>query len=212
MAIQRVSLRTQIRNELLARMRDGRVQPGEGINEVQLAAELGVSRTPLREALIALEHAGHLDSEEGKGFSFLPLSRDELMELAPVIAELEGLALELSDVSALKRIGKQLLAMAEEFSAEAVPLHLLAAKDAEWHGIMISACPNRRLLEVVDSTRLALNRYQSLLFRDETVMTRVADEHVAVARCLMDGDVPAAREALKVNWLQGTARIARTVA
>ena len=62
MAIERKNLRSQVRDELLARMRAGLVRPGEGINEVQLAAELGVSRTPLREALIALESEGQITS------------------------------------------------------------------------------------------------------------------------------------------------------
>lgn len=55
---RRTTLRSQVREELLGRMRSGDVRPGQSINEVQLAAELGVSRTPLREALIALESEG----------------------------------------------------------------------------------------------------------------------------------------------------------
>ncbi|WP_454299390.1 GntR family transcriptional regulator [Salana multivorans] len=96
MAIQRKSLRSQVRRELLARMRSGAVVPGEGINEVQLAAELGVSRTPLREALIALESEGQIESEDGKGFRFVPLRAREFEELAPIMATLEGLALKSS--------------------------------------------------------------------------------------------------------------------
>ena len=56
MVIERRALREQVRDELLNRMRTGAVRPGEVINEVQLAPEIGVSCTPLREALIALAH------------------------------------------------------------------------------------------------------------------------------------------------------------
>ena len=104
MAIERKNLRSQVREELLARMRPAR-QPGEGINEVQLATELGVSRTPLREALIALESEGQIESENGKGFRFVPLSASEFRDLAPVMAALESLALELSPPEELQRIG-----------------------------------------------------------------------------------------------------------
>ena len=102
MVIERRNLRSQVRDELLARMRSGLVQPGEGINEVQLATELGVSRTPLREALIALESEGQIESENGKGFRFVPLSAQEFEDLAPVMAALESLALELSPLEELR--------------------------------------------------------------------------------------------------------------
>src|SRR5215469_8782888 len=101
MAIERKTLRSQVREELLERMRAGDVRPGESINEVQLAAELGVSRTPLREALIALESEGQIESENGKGFRFVPLSAREFEELAPIMATLEGLALEVTPRDAL---------------------------------------------------------------------------------------------------------------
>ncbi|NMD46581.1 MAG: GntR family transcriptional regulator, partial [Propionibacterium sp.] len=61
MVIQRRSLRAQIRDELLQRLRDGSIEAGAGINEAELASELGVSRTPLREALISLETEGHIE-------------------------------------------------------------------------------------------------------------------------------------------------------
>jgi DNA-binding GntR family transcriptional regulator len=153
MAIERKNLRSQVREELLARMRAGDVQPGEGINEVQLAAELGVSRTPLREALIALESEGQIASENGKGFRFVPLSAQEFEDLAPVMAALESLALELSPVDDLRAIGRRLSSLAAEFDQEVVEHALVVTKDDEWHGIMLSACPNQRLLDVIASVR-----------------------------------------------------------
>lgn len=211
MAIQRVTLRNQVRDELLARMRDGRVRPGESINEVQLSAELGVSRTPLREALIALESSGQVTSVEGKGFCFLPLSSEELLDLAPILAALESLALELSDPGELRAIAVELIELAEAFTAESVPLHLLAAKDDAWHARMLSACPNRRLLDLIKNTKRAFRRYESLLLRDETMIGRTANEHVAIARFLADGDLIGAQRALTENWLHGAARVAETV-
>lgn len=207
MAIERRSLRSQVREELLARMRSGEVQPGEGINEVQLATELGVSRTPLREALIALESEGQIESENGKGFRFVSLSAQEFEDLAPVMATLESLALELSPVDELRTIGARLARLSAEFDQEVVEHALVVSKDDEWHGIMLSACPNRRLLDVIASVRGAFHRYESLLVPNDVMVERVAAEHAEIARHLADGDVPGAIVALKANWMNGMRRI-----
>ncbi len=207
MAIERKNLRSQVREELLARMRSGAVQPGEGINEVQLAGELGVSRTPLREALIALESEGQITSENGKGFRFMPLSASEFEDLAPVMAALESLALELSPLDELRPIGARLAQLAAEFTQERAEHSLVVTKDDEWHAIMLSACPNRRLLDVIESVRGSFHRYESLLVPNDVMVERVAAEHAAIAACLAEGDVPGAVEALKVNWLHGMRRI-----
>jgi len=207
MAIERKNLRSQVRGELLERMRTGLAKPGESINEVQLAAELGVSRTPLREALIALESEGQITSENGKGFRFVPLSAGEFEDLAPVMAALESLALELSPVDELKAVGARLVELADAFSDELVEHKLVISRDDEWHALMLSVCPNKRLLDVIESVRGSFHRYESLLVAEDVKVERVAAEHAAIARALADGDVPAAVEALKVNWMQGVRRI-----
>lgn len=207
MAIERKNLRSQVREELLARMRTGLVSPGESINEVQLAGELGVSRTPLREALIALESEGQITSENGKGFRFVPLSAGEFEDLAPVMATLESLALELSPVEDLRRVGAQLVELAEAFTDEHVEHRLVMTKDDEWHALMLSVCPNKRLLDVIESVRGSFHRYEALLVDDDVKVDRVAAEHLAIARALADGDVPSAVEALKANWTHGMRRV-----
>jgi len=207
MAIERKTLRLQVRDELLARMRAGLVQPGEGINEVQLATELGVSRTPLREALIALESEGQIASENGKGFRFVPLSKREFEELAPVLAALEGLALQLSPPEQLRELGQQLAQLAADFQQEVVEHSLIVSKDDEWHALMLSACPNGRLLEIIESIRGAFHRYESLLVLGDVKLERTAAEHAEIARCLVDGDIPGAVEGLQVNWMHGMQRI-----
>ncbi len=207
MPIERRALREQVRDELLARMRTGAVTPGEGINEVQLAAEIGVSRTPLREALIALETEGQIDSESGKGFRFAALSAREFEELAPVISALEGLAIELSPVPEMQKLGVRLAALASDFDSESAAHAMIMTRDDEWHGVMLGACPNERLLALIATVRQSFHRYESLLVPDEAIVSRVAAEHAAIARCLIDGDIPGAREALEVNWVNGAKRI-----
>jgi DNA-binding GntR family transcriptional regulator len=207
MAIERKTLRSQVREELLARMRAGDVLPGESINEVQLAAELGVSRTPLREALIALESEGQIESENGKGFRFVPLSAREFEELCPIIVALETLAIELTPVEELTGIGAQLATLAADFNDDVAQHSLVNRRDDEWHGLMLSACPNERLLEYIGGVRLAIHRYESLLVSDDSMVERSSIEHAEIARHLVAGDIPAATAALAANWTNGMRRL-----
>ena len=91
--------------------------------------------------------------------------------------------------------------------ATAVEHALVVTKDDEWHGIMLSACPNQRLLDVIASVRGAFHRYESLLVPNDVMIERVAAEHAEIARHLADGDVAAASVALKANWMNGMQRI-----
>lgn len=207
MTIERKTLRAQVRDELLSRMRSGEVQPGESINEVQLAIELGVSRTPLREALMGLESEGQITSENGKGFRFVRLSAEEFQELAPVMAALEGLALELTPPTERVRLGSQLAVMAQEFSTSVAEHSLVVQRDDEWHGVMLTGCSNSRLLDLIENMRAHIHRYESLLVSDKSMLERAAVEHLKIAECLMKDDLAGAQAGLRENWANGVTRI-----
>lgn len=207
MEITRRSLSSQVREVLLDRIRAGEVPWGESINEVKLAAELGVSRTPLREALISLASAGYIESVHGQGFSYLGMNTSELKEIAPVIASLESLALRLTPVAELPRLGKELMRQAKEFGQDTVShSHLMAADDA-WHQFMISQCPNEFLRNEIESIRTTLHRYESLIVPSTASINRVASEHQSIAKAMIAKDLPAAEEALHANWVNGVRRL-----
>lgn len=207
MPIERRPLREQIKDELLLRLARGEFDPEQAINEGQLAAELGVSRTPLREALITLEYEGIISSEKGKGFRFAALSPKEFSELNIIVAALESLALELSDPGKLKESAPQLLARAREFNVPAAEHGIIERYDDEWHDLLLSHCPNERLMDLITSVKLGLHRYERLVVGDSEVLERSAEEHERIAECLLAGDMPAAITALKKNWASGAQRI-----
>ena len=95
-AIERISLRRQVLEEVRQLILEGRLASGSRIREGELAAEIGVSRTPVREALNSLEREGQVFSDPGKGFTVSELSANEAQELYPLRALLEPLALRLS--------------------------------------------------------------------------------------------------------------------
>ena len=94
--IQRKPLRDDVQKEILARLIDQRLAPGSRVNESHLSVELGVSRTPLREAMLGLEAAGFLGSDVGRGFLIPPLVAAPFLEGQQVLARLAPLALALT--------------------------------------------------------------------------------------------------------------------
>ncbi|HEU5027650.1 MAG TPA: GntR family transcriptional regulator [Spirillospora sp.] len=207
MAIERRPLREQIKDEILERLGRGEFAPDQPINEMSLAAELGVSRTPLREALIGLEREGIIVSERGKGFRFAPMSPGEFHDLTTIVAALESLALELTDPGHLRSVAPRLLEEARAFSVPEAEYAVIERYDDAWHDLMLSGCPNERLMDLITSLKLTMHRYERVVVGDREVLERSAQEHERIAERLVAGDVPGAVVALKANWMSGKDRI-----
>ena len=107
----------------------------------------------------------------------------------------------------LAELGKRLSELAAAFSDDVAQHALVNRKDDEWHNLMLSACPNQKLLEQIAQVRSAIHRYESLLVGAEVLVERSAEEHAAIAQHLVDGDVPAAKAALAENWTNGMRRL-----
>jgi DNA-binding GntR family transcriptional regulator len=207
MPIERRPLRDQIREELLQRLARGDFPAGTDINEAALASELGVSRTPLREALITLAGERILESNQGRGFRFAPVSRREYRELCAILIALESLALESSDPEHLRRIAPELLRLAKDFPDPVAEQQVIDTHDDEWHDLLLSGCRNERLLDLITGIKAGMRRYAHLTVAGNAPLEREAAEHAAIADHLRDGDLPAAATALKANWVNGMERI-----
>src|SRR6266540_7271671 len=85
-------LRAEVYRRVVRLMTDGELEPGQTITEAGLSKTLGVSRTPVREALLQLEAEGVLQSTPAKGFTVRKLSITEAAELFPILSALEALA------------------------------------------------------------------------------------------------------------------------
>lgn len=207
MPIERRPLRDQIREELLVRLNRGEFAAGTDINEAALASTLGVSRTPLREALITLASERILESNQGRGFRFAPVSRREYRELCAILIALESLALESSDREHLRRIAPELQRLAKEFPDPVAEQQIIDQHDDQWHDLLLSGCTNERLLDLITGVKAGMRRYAHLTVADDAPLEREAAEHAAIARHLRDDDLPGAVAALKTNWTNGMERI-----
>jgi DNA-binding GntR family transcriptional regulator len=180
---------------------DGRLSPGERINEVRLSEALGVSRTPLREALNRLASEGALSSTPAIGYSVQPLSVDELGQLYDIRPLLDPEALRLAGLPDAARL-KKLEALNRRFAAATDAEEAITLDDA-WHLELLAACPNRILVEMIQTVMLRTRRYELALLREQPCRVRAADDHDRLLGALRRDDLKGACAALKANLHSG---------
>lgn len=149
------------------RILEGRIGPGEKITEASLAEQMGVSRSPVREALRALSRGGLIIVEPRRGAFVAELGSENAADLYSCRLLLEprctALAVEGMDdrrVGLLTDIFARMRSAAEQGDTE---LYVLALKDYNWH--LLDACPNRLLFGFAESSWQASLRYWDLLVR-----------------------------------------------
>lgn len=198
-ALRRETLRMRVRKLVRGRLLESHFPPASRINESELAALIGVSRTPLREALLGLETEGLLDSSAGRGFFVRPLTVEEAREIYPVLWTLESLALELrgipspAELASLTRINARLEASLSK------PRRALML-DTDWHRTLLRPCRNRRLLLMIRDLKRAASRYEHAFMQHSNRVVVSVDQHRQILDALERGDMNRAVEMLKENW------------
>jgi len=189
-----------VMRELRRQILHAELAPGTKLNEVQLAAKLRVSRTPLREALHQLTHEGFLTSSPGRGWSVAGLSSQEVRELFAIIAELEVTALEWSGVPGMQAMTE--LAEINARFARVTDVEQALAMNGEWHRALVRGCPNEELRHLIEEIRLRVYRYEYYYFQVGAAHVETAARlHRGIMEALARGDLPAACAAVRVHWL-----------
>lgn len=207
-AIERRPLRSEVRRALIDRLLDGSLPAGERINESTLAEEFGVSRTPLREALLGLDRDGFLFTAAGKGFVVRALTIDEVRELYPIIGGLEGLALRLTGPRAARAVVGLRSINRDLKKARSKPDELLRL-DAVWHGALLALCPNKRLVSMIARLKEQALRYEYAYMRSAGQIAMSVDEHTEMARLLQSGEVVRVARLLENHWIEGVRHLER---
>ena len=202
MNITRVPLRDQVHRALVARILSQDLVPGRRLSDSVLAGELGVSRTPVREALVRLEGEGFLGCDVGRGFFVKPLTAREVEEVYPMVWTLEALGLRTAfpytsaALAELERLNAQLADAAGD-AARHVEL------DVAWHRALVAGSGNELLLSTLDAFKGTIHRYEYAWLQGlRTAPSSVAD-HARIAERLAAGDPDGAAALLEAHWMRG---------
>lgn len=198
----------------------GTLAPGARLVEVEIAQRLGVSRTPVREALTRLEREGYVATPSGKRARPMvaPLTKDDVSELLYIVGDLEGLAARRAALLApaprrallksLTRINQSFLRAARKRA----DFNRLYEADEEFHRKYVEAGAGPRLRALHEAVKPQAERYirmyVSLLAGEAPVS---AGEHQAIISAIRAGDAPAAERAVQTNWRHAAERLSRAI-
>jgi DNA-binding GntR family transcriptional regulator len=202
MAIQRLNLRDQVREELVDWLADGRLKPGQRLEEERISQALGVSRTPLREALTGLAGDGLVEAVPRRGFRVPRLSAELVRDLYPVAGSLEGLAIRLSGAQA-SGLTAGLDGLNERLAMPHLSPRQRADLDRRWHELLVSRNPNRELGALLARTRARLRPYAGCWDRNADELETSRAEHAEIALLLGAGRLNEAAEAVLRHWVRG---------
>jgi DNA-binding GntR family transcriptional regulator len=203
--MQKIAIRPNLSGDLSTRLRDmileGELPAGERLNEVHLAAKLGVSRTPLREALSRLVSEGAVTSVPRLGFFVCPLTAEEVEHLYPMRALLDPAALRQGGAVPPARIAR-LKTLNRRFAAAADPRDAVQLDD-RWHLELLAGCTNPILLGLIEQMIWRTRRYELGLMRARANVERATGDHDAIIAALERGDMDGACAALERNMIGG---------
>jgi DNA-binding GntR family transcriptional regulator len=200
--ITRSPLRDEIYRQVLDRISTGTLAPGTRVKDTHLAGELGVSRTPVREALLRLAREGVLAADMGRGFRVQPLDRVEMEETGAILAALEGLALTLSGDISMEQLA-QLSELDRELSALRGDPNRCIDLDQQWHRTLIEGCPNARLLSMITSLWQVPRRYMRAFLRDAGRVSLSTQHHSRIIEALRRNDRETALRRFSHHWQRG---------
>ncbi len=183
----------------------GELAGRERVNEVLLAKQLGVSRTPLREALNGLVTENALYVMPRRGFFVCPLTVEDFMQVYTVRQILDPGALEqagippLSTLEELERLNEALLL--EDDVEACIQL------DDVWHLKLLEHGSNQVLISLIQQMMSRTHRYELAYFRCCDGRRLANDDHQRIITALLEGDLFAACQALKANMTSGVSPI-----
>jgi DNA-binding GntR family transcriptional regulator len=200
--LDRRSLGKQVYDFLKEEMEKGRLLPGSSINTTEIASMLGISKTPLRDALIHLESEGFVDVLPRKGFKMAVLSLEEVKDIYELIGCLEGsiVSLNFKDFSTehidqMEELNQSMkMAVHQDDFASYYRLNL------SFHNTFVDLCSNRAMKDILDVGKRRLYDFPRRSYIREWELSN-CHEHDLFIAALRQGEPQEAERIIRdVHW------------
>lgn len=190
-------LRDLVLEALREAILNGTLKPRERLMEIQLAEELGVSRTPVREALRKLELEGFIVMVPRKGAYVADLSIKDIADVFEIRIALEGLAAALAAEritdEELEEMERHLVEKAEAINKR--DMVKLVAIDTKFHEALYGASRNERLITIINNLREHIQRFRTSSLAMPGRMQQSMDEHRSIVEAIQSRNIALARQA-----------------
>lgn len=194
-------LRDVVFNTLRQGILTGELKPGERLMEIHLANRLGVSRTPIREAIRKLELEGLVTMVPRRGAEVSRISKQDLKDVLEVRRTLDTLAVGLA-CERMSDEDRVLLKEAKhefERSTKSKDATTIAQADVKFHDIILHSTQNKRLIQIVNNLAEQVYRYRLEYVKDSRNHERLIQEHDLICDYIVQGNTEKAQEVSQVH-------------
>lgn len=207
--ILRPSMREEVYNTLLSWIVEGKLRPGEKLLDKELAEYMGVSRTPVREALRRLEDKQLVESSANRWTRVTEVSIKELEKIYPIIWSLEELAvsqaIDLLTITDFKEMELANLAL-EKAIVNEDPVDGSMA-DIRFHNVLLNRAENQHLFTILYDLKIQCRRVEVNYFTGYCSAKYSLDEHKRILDALRSKDLLLAQSMIRVNWQNSLQRL-----
>lgn len=194
-------LRDVVFNTLRRAILTGELKPGERLMEIHLANKLGVSRTPIREAIRKLELEGLVIMIPRRGAEVAQITEKSLKDVLEVRRALDALCVELACDRISEEEKAQLKQACDAFerATRTKNVTAIAEADVALHDIIVQATGNRRLIQLINNLSEQMYRYRFEYIKDESRHDNLVEEHRMIYESIMENDKERAAQAAKLH-------------
>lgn len=194
-------LREVVFNTLRQAILTGELKPGERLMEIHLANRLGVSRTPIREAIRKLELEGLVTMIPRRGAEVAQITEKSMNDVLEVRRALDALCVELACERITQEKLEELKAACDGFekAVKTKDVKKIAQADVVLHDIIVEATGNQRLIQMVNNLSEQMYRYRFEYIKDSEQHENLVEEHRIIYESLVKKDKETASSAAKLH-------------
>lgn len=194
-------LREIVYEELKMQILTGKIVPGTRMMEVELAEDMGVSRTPIREAIRKLEKEGLVTIEPRRGAYASQISVKDMVDILEVRQDMEGLAAYFAASRMREEQFEELKRTSDAYNqaVEEGNTANMIAYDTKFHRIIVESCNNTILVHMIEQLQELVLRFRYIYYDNFRRAENMPEEHRQIMEAIRDGRAEDARAAADVH-------------